>query len=100
MIKIKLSLAEDNNISHVIFKEVYTNIKWHELESIMSQTEQFLDLKLYYHGAKLWHLVDNYNYNAGTFIEDNYMLKDIVENENDIFEIYLTWEEDECPDSP
>ena len=99
MIRIKLVLQKHDTLCELC-KDVSENINWDELEYIMSQTDEFRDLGLYYHGAKLWHLVDLNNHNNRTIIKDNYVLKNVNMIQHNTLEIYLAWEEDEYPDSP
>lgn len=100
MIKIRLVLQEKNNTSRELCKEVSENINWDELEYIVSKTDEFRDLRLYYHCAKLWHLVDLHNYNNRTIIKYDTILKNVNINGHNTLELYLAWEEDEYPDSP
>ena len=100
MMWIKLVL-QIHNTRQVLLKEVPENINWNDFEYIISQTNEFQNLGLYYHGAKLWHLVDYYHYNNGRIIKDNDKLKkNLDNNQNNSLNIYLVWEEDEYPDSP
>ena len=98
MIKIKLVLTLEKHTSYNIIKEVSEDIIWDELEYIFAQTDKFQDFGLYYHGAKLWHLVDQLNYDNNSLIDKNEIVKNTSLNKNLL--LYLVWEEEEAPDSP
>jgi hypothetical protein len=95
---VKLVLPIKKNIEHELVIEISEHENWDDLEYIFAQTDIFQDWGLYYHGAKLWHLVDKLHFDVGTFIDKNEKIKNITLNSN--INIFLVWEEDEAPDSP
>ena len=89
-------IKNENFIKLVL--EFSENNTWADVEYAFANTNIFQDWGLYYHGAKLWHLVDKVNYDKGIIIDNNEILKNL--NLGNDFKIFLDWEEDEPPDSP
>jgi hypothetical protein len=97
MLRVTLSLPMEKQISKDIVLELSENSSWGDLEFAFAKTDIFQDCNMYYHCAKLWHLVNKENYDKGIIIDHNEILKNLNLGNNVI--IYLAWEE-EPPDSP
>lgn len=95
-VNLKLPIKKKNYTDIVL--ELCENSCWGDLEHAFANTDIFQDWGMYYHGAKLWHLVDKVNYDNGMLIDNNEILKNLNLGNN--FVIYLAWEEEDPPDSP
>jgi hypothetical protein len=98
MIHVKLSLPiKKKNYTDIVL-ELSENSSWGDLEYAFANTYIFQHCGLYYHGAKLWHLVDKENYDNGIIISNCRILKNLNLGNN--VTIYLDWEKEEPYDSP